>query len=98
MTTHDLRKENFELIIPVGKDGKADGWLYLDDGESLQPQGSWIRFHYSYGTLKTTGQYAYKTDLKIAKVTLLDGSGNAKSQSKTKTVNQPLTGDFTIDI
>lgn len=96
MTTHDLRKEDFELIIPVGKDGKADGWLYLDDGESLQPQGSWIRFHYSYGKLKTTGQYAYKTDLKIAKVTLL--AGNGKSQSKTKTVNQPLTGDFTIDI
>jgi alpha-glucosidase len=37
MTTNELRRENFVIIVAPGVDGTARGALYLDDGESVQP-------------------------------------------------------------
>ncbi|TQS31977.1 hypothetical protein Golomagni_07729, partial [Golovinomyces magnicellulatus] len=102
MTTTDLRKQDFELVIPVGKDGKAEGWLYLDDGESLHPtQSSWIHLKYASGTVRATGQFGYRSDLKIRKVTVMEGShqgGSAHSSSRSRSANQPLSGEFSIRV
>ena len=79
-TTTALRKENFELIVAVGKNGKAEGSLYLDDGESIVQKGTtYAKFKYEKGLLKVTGKFGYKTDNKIVKVTVLGLKEKPKS-------------------
>lgn len=101
MTTTDLRGENFELIVPVGKDGTAEGSLYLDDGESLKPDAmSNIIFRYAKGQLKISGDFGYKTNAKITKITLL-GVGESKTaagKSSSVEVDKPLTEASSVDL
>ncbi|PVG01300.1 alpha-glucosidase [Serendipita vermifera] len=51
MTTATLRKKNFELVVAPGKDGKASGSLYVDDGVSINP-GSTLEAKYTYSNKK----------------------------------------------
>ena len=58
MTTTELRKRDFEVVIALGKNGKAEGKLYIDDGESVeQKKGdvTEVEFSYQYGRLKVKG-------------------------------------------
>ncbi|KAI9738956.1 MAG: hypothetical protein M1818_005270 [Claussenomyces sp. TS43310] len=72
MTTTELRTKDFEIVIAVGLDGQATGELYLDDGESLsQPATTLVKFHYLDGLFLMTGQYGYRTESKIASITVL---------------------------
>ncbi|KAJ2905550.1 hypothetical protein MKZ38_005194 [Zalerion maritima] len=81
MTTTDLRRENFELLVAVGMDGTAEGMLYMDDGDSLvQETTTEVRFKYENGTLSSEGSYDYQAGLKITKVTFL-GVGVVKGSS-----------------
>lgn len=100
MTTADLREQDFELLVPVGKDGTAKGTLYLDDGDSLDPkQTSFIEFEYKKGQLVAKGSFGYRTKAKLAKITLL-GAGHSKSDkaSSSVTVDQPLTQPFSVNL
>lgn len=100
MTTADLREQDFELLVPVGKDGTARGTLYLDDGDTLNPkETSSIEFEYKKGQLVAKGSFGYKTKTKLAKITLL-GVGNTKSAkaSNSVTVDKPLTQSFTVNL
>ncbi|KAK3402724.1 glycosyl hydrolases family 31-domain-containing protein [Sordaria brevicollis] len=91
MTTTELRKQNFELIIPVGKDLTAEGELYLDDGVSLEQEGvTNIKFKYALGVLTAKGEFGFKTDLKITKITVVSAL-----RKKSVDVNIPLTKGFT---
>jgi alpha-glucosidase len=102
MTTAELREQNFELIVPVGNDGTATGTLYIDDGESLKQQATTlITFKYKKGVLTANGNFGYKTNVRISKVTII-GAGRKRDGDEAETtdvkVNQSLTGDFTLKI
>ncbi|KAI0437997.1 glycoside hydrolase family 31 protein [Xylaria telfairii] len=73
MTTADLRTKPFELIVAVGRDGKASGELFVDDGISLTQRGTTdIKFSYNKGLLLVTGSFGYtKEKVRLSKVTLL---------------------------
>ncbi|KAI0386892.1 glycoside hydrolase family 31 protein [Hypomontagnella monticulosa] len=104
MTTTELRTKPFEILIPVGKDGKASGTLYLDDGVSIAQAGtSEIQFKYADGVLTVDGTFGYKAEeLRISKITVLGvGKGGCKRAAKkevTIEVDQPLTEAFTIEV
>lgn len=96
MTTFTVREQDFELLIPVDEHGTAKGTLYLDDGETINQEGktTYISFEYKDGKLKGYGDFNYKTNCKIAKLTVIGLHGGGRGQS----VNQPLTGPFEIMI
>lgn len=71
-TTKEVRDKDFELLIAPGQDGKARGSLYLDDGESIQPQGtSQISFSWDGKTIRMEGKFGFSTNVGIKSVTLL---------------------------
>ncbi|KAK3498987.1 glycosyl hydrolases family 31-domain-containing protein [Neurospora hispaniola] len=91
MTTTELRKQDFELIIAVGKDLTAEGELYLDDGVSLEQQGvTNIKFKYALGVLTVNGDFGFKTDVKITNITVVGAL-----EKKSVDVNIPLTQSCT---
>jgi alpha-glucosidase len=109
MTTTEVRKQDFNIVVAVGMDQKATGQLYLDDGVSLvQAATSMINFDFDGREFKMTGSYGFKTSSRIATVTVLglsrvpeqvQGLGFAWESGSgvaTVTVNVPLTGDFTF--
>lgn len=96
MTTTELRKQDFELLIPVGADGKARGQLYLDDGVSLVQKGvTLIKFEYANGKLTVKGKWGYQTGLKISKVTVI---GEGKEKQKVVKVDKALTENFVVKV
>ncbi|UJO15385.1 putative alpha/beta-glucosidase agdC [Fulvia fulva] len=71
-TTTALRTKGFNIVIAPGLDGMAEGFLYLDDGESLvQDAVSEIEFKYESGKLSMTGSFEYDAGVRIESVTLL---------------------------
>lgn len=82
MTTTALRKNDFELIVAIGANGKAEGELYLDDGISLVQKGTTsLKFEYDGKTLKVKGSYGYDSKVQIRQVTFLGlnlGGGKGK--------------------
>ena len=76
MTTTELRKEAFELLVALGADGTARGELYIDDGESLEQQGyTAITFAYEDGVVKIEGQFSGDWPIEVVRVTLLSPDG-----------------------
>ncbi|GAO15602.1 uncharacterized protein UV8b_04775 [Ustilaginoidea virens] len=104
-TTAELRKQDFELIVPVdGPRGEAKGQLYLDDGVSIDQKGrhSLINFAYKNGCLSIDGVFNYKGPARISKITFLGlqrkpskgkggrSLGGDEPASSTYDVNLPL--------
>lgn len=88
-TTTATRKFPFDIIIAPGRDGKASGSLYLDDGDSLvQEATSEIVFSYESGKLAITGDFGYTAEpFKIAQVMLLGAEGGHVAPSYQKSSN-----------
>ncbi|KAI1380693.1 glycoside hydrolase family 31 protein [Hypoxylon crocopeplum] len=108
-TTTELRTKPFEILVPIGKDGKASGTLYLDDGVSIEQAGtSDISFEYADGVLSIDSTFGYKgeDDVRISKVTFLGvgatgGCGKRAAAAKsvvTVDVDRPLTEAFTVEV
>ncbi|KAK7994138.1 hypothetical protein PG989_007519 [Apiospora arundinis] len=76
-TTTDVRKEPFNLVIAPGRDGKASGSLYLDDGDSVEQKAvSEIKFAFAEGQLQINGSFGYLDENnRIAQITVLDSAG-----------------------
>ena len=105
-TTTELRKRGFEILIAPGADGSAEGELYLDDGESIEPaSAAEIQFQYQNGKLKILGRFGYHPNVVIEAVTLLgqknkrrDVEYDAQRQSITKKVDIKLTGPAEVTL
>ncbi|KAL1867940.1 hypothetical protein VTK73DRAFT_3905 [Phialemonium thermophilum] len=88
MTTTELRKQNFELLVALDAHGSATGELYLDDGVSIdQPATTSVTFKYARGRLSAHGHYGYDGGLKITRVTILGfnlpGCGGHKKRDES---------------
>ncbi|KAF2170443.1 glycoside hydrolase family 31 protein [Zasmidium cellare ATCC 36951] len=82
-TTTEVRKQDFRLLVAPGLDGSARGYLYLDDGEALDPgeQTTFATFSYADedGVLRVNGTFGYQTDRIISEVVLLGMDGTPAS-------------------
>lgn len=91
-TTTDLRKKDFELVIAPGKDGKARGQLYVDDGISIQ-QDSILEAKYTFsaGKLDVHSQGSFDAgSIKYEKARVL---GVSNSPSAVSLNGQKLNKD-----
>lgn len=101
-TTTALRTKGFNIVIAPGLDGKAEGSLYLDDGESLiQDAVSEIDFKYVDGKFIMGGSFEYDAGVSIETITVLgveskpeglkDAEYDEKNQKVTMHVDVPLS-------
>jgi alpha-glucosidase len=107
-TTTELRSKDFELIIAPDTHGTAKGYLYLDDGETVNTHAkSFLEFRYEHETLQmyAVEGFGYDPKVKIAKVTVLGlgkESNCAEYDAVTKSITQklslPLMGNFTVKL
>lgn len=107
-TTAELRRKNFELLVAPGLDGRAQGQLYLDDGESLvQNRTSRVTFDYAEGTLRIRGEFGYDPSVVVESITVLgrgqderrrSDSHSADRQTFTTRTRIELTGATEIQL
>ncbi|KAJ0425820.1 glycosyl hydrolases family 31-domain-containing protein [Aspergillus carlsbadensis] len=91
MTTTELRKKSFQLIIAPGLDGKAFGSLYLDDGDSLEQTVMVdIEFEYRRGFLYIEGKFHPDAPVRLESITLL-GQGPTKESKQIIPTGWELT-------
>lgn len=112
MTTTELRRRPFEILIAPSSTGYASGELYLDDGESLEPaHTSTVQFEYQGGKLQIRGEFGYQGDVVIDSVTLLgqgqkgrtrrdagEDDGVRQAASKKMKLNLLLRGPAIIEV
>ncbi|KAL6229393.1 Alpha/beta-glucosidase agdC [Aspergillus navahoensis] len=92
-TTAEVRKSGFRLIIAPGIDGKAEGSLYIDDGESLEQTATVdVVFTYENGRVSVDGVFMLQTDLRVEAVTVL---GKKVVES---VVDLPLAGPVSVEL
>ncbi|KAJ5764877.1 Glycoside hydrolase family 31 [Penicillium odoratum] len=110
-TTTELRRQGFELVVAPNAGGCATGSLYLDDGESLNPDStSTVEFEYDNGQLHIRGIFGYQAESVVVESVTVLGQGNshvrrgedvkfdADRQALTKVVHIELTGPTVISI
>jgi alpha-glucosidase len=95
-TTTALRKLDFELLVAPDKEGRANGELYLDDGDSLVQQAtSEIEFWFDGATniLENNGTFGYNAGVRIGNLTVLGESGPSRCL-----LDKKLTAGFAVNI
>ena len=72
MTTRDARNTPWSLLAALNGDGEASGQLYIDDGESLQPEKTLdVKFEAGCSSLRASSCGNWKEENPLANVTLL---------------------------
>jgi len=98
MTTAELRKTDFEIVVAVGRDGTAQGSLYVDDGESLQPASSTrLSLEYNHGYLTVKGSFGYDLGVKLRRVVFLGVGKCPKGVSVDGKSTEQGSGGWTVD-
>ncbi|KAL7917102.1 glycosyl hydrolases family 31 domain-containing protein [Trichoderma austrokoningii] len=64
-STTALRQHNFSIVVAPDLDGKAAGFLVLDDGESLEGGASDVGFSWDGKEFMVNGQFWYQTAVSI---------------------------------
>jgi alpha-glucosidase len=83
LTTVELRKTDFELVVAPDAKGKASGALYVDDGESVTPaKKTELKFEYSKGELSVKGKFGYELGVKVARVRVAGVESKPKKVKK----------------
>ncbi|KAK4173333.1 family 31 putative glycoside hydrolase [Triangularia setosa] len=92
-TTAQVRTKNFRIIVAPGRDGTAQGGLYLDDGVSLDvgENKSEIVFYWDGQSFAANGTFGFDTDVQVERVVILGGEGG---QVKTQEGPWGLGGAF----
>ena len=108
MTTTELRKTDFELVVLPARDGSASGSLYFDDGESITPKSSTlVEFAYKNGKLTVEGHFGYGIGVNVARVRFGDMkravrgakmNGKAVSAKKVSFDEDAGVGDVSLGI
>jgi alpha-glucosidase len=97
-TTTAVRKQDFELIVPLRADGTAKGELYLDDGETIDGTYSLINFSYKDGKLTVEGSFDYKVPVVVSKVTVLGSGGDACGSGNSGVSSEPKVTKVQISL
>ncbi|KAK5994888.1 putative alpha/beta-glucosidase agdC [Cladobotryum mycophilum] len=97
-TTTELRKQNFEIVIPLDANNEAVGELYLDDGVSLQQHGvSHITFSYRAGVLRYSGIFGYRVPFVVSKVTIIGAHTTGKGANLTDANSQSYNVNLSLN-
>jgi alpha-glucosidase len=94
-TTKDLRGNEFTLLVAPGRDGKARGSLYLDDGETMEAGGkatSDITFEWDGTGVISKGRFGHKSGRVVEKIVVL-GDGGAEVEGAWS-----LDKEFDVDV
>ncbi|KAI0018569.1 family 31 glycosyl hydrolase [Xylariomycetidae sp. FL0641] len=87
MTTKAVRASPWSLLVALDGDGKAEGGLYLDDGESVAPTATtWVDFSASQSSLSAKSSGTYVDANPLGNVTVLgiqNGVSNVQFAGKT---------------
>lgn len=84
MTTTELRRRGFEILVAPNASGYARGELYLDDGETLVPGStSLVQFEFVKDKFSIRGQFGYQAGVVIESVTVLGQKGLSKRSAGT---------------
>ncbi|KAM7183357.1 putative alpha/beta-glucosidase agdC [Naviculisporaceae sp. PSN 640] len=79
MTTTEVRSKNFTVFVAPDAEEKARGWLYLDDGESLDVGGNYSEIEFTWdgkaGVFEAKGLFGYKTDVVVESIVILGEKG-----------------------
>ena len=69
MTTDELRKKSFELVVAPNANGEASGQLYFDDGESIKPDlSTFVQFSFKQQKLTVTGKIDIPLNFSCVKI------------------------------
>ncbi|KAK0227678.1 alpha-glucosidase [Armillaria fumosa] len=72
MTTAELRKKDFELVVAPRGDGTAMGKLYLDDGVSIEQSATTnVEMAFANEKLVVSGSFGFEAGVHVAKVLVL---------------------------
>lgn len=78
LTTHDSRRKPWAVLAALSGQGTAAGELYVDDGESLEPQATLlVRFDVADGALIASRRGSYPDANPLANVTVLGVAAGA---------------------
>ncbi|KAK0611263.1 glycosyl hydrolases family 31-domain-containing protein [Immersiella caudata] len=77
MTTEEVRRENFEILVAEGLNGTAKGELYLDDGVSLEAgrNKSVIEFSWDGEWFVMNGTFGFETTVVVERVKVTGVNG-----------------------
>ncbi|KAI8974202.1 alpha-glucosidase [Trametes punicea] len=108
MTTTELRKTDFEIVVAPALDGTASGSLYFDDGISITPQThTSVSFSFAHQKLTVKGSFGHPVGVDVARVRFLGVQNaplsvefNGKTVSKSAIAYNPENGvlDVTLKI
>ncbi|KAK9446292.1 uncharacterized protein VB005_00137 [Metarhizium brunneum] len=108
LTTTDLRRRPFELLVALDAAGRARGELYLDDGVSLDQRArhSLVTFAFdaASGRLEVGGVFDYPgPPARVSKITLLGSEGRDPAPAQThalggsRVYSRSFDVDWTLD-
>lgn len=79
MTTAEVRGKNFTVIVAPDAEEQAKGWLYLDDGESLDVGGSYSEIEFTWDgktrVFEAKGVFGYRTEVVVESIVILGEKG-----------------------